>query len=130
MEQEYNGIPDTDAYWKFKEKTSVPVIYNGGIVSPDAALPFSGLMIGRGMIADPGLFLKIRETIPSFTHYICFHNNLKKKALQENGGLDYMKRLWDFFLPGMPGKYRKKIQKSRGLSEYDDTVSAAFDAMV
>lgn len=60
--QQYKGEVDLDAFGEFLEKSVNPVIYNGGIKTPeeikeiDKRFPkIEGVMLGRGIISRPSL---------------------------------------------------------------------------
>jgi len=61
----YSGVADWDYIRKAKERLSVPVIANGDIDSPEAALRCAkwtgadGLMIGRASFGDPWIFRQV-----------------------------------------------------------------------
>ncbi|MBD1401186.1 tRNA-dihydrouridine synthase family protein [Pelobacter sp. M08fum] len=68
--QRYNGTADHRISAAMAAATSLPVIANGDINSPQAARTLltrtgvAGLMIGRGALADPMIFQRIRGTAP------------------------------------------------------------------
>ena len=69
--QKYGGSADHRITSRVVVRTSFPVIANGDIVSAAqgrqilAATKAAGLMLGRGAIADPGLFARLRGTAPA-----------------------------------------------------------------
>lgn len=71
VKQKYKGHANHDVTRELVERTSLPLIGNGDITSPARAAQVlaetgvSGLMLGRGAIADPKLFLRIRGTEPA-----------------------------------------------------------------
>jgi tRNA-dihydrouridine synthase B len=73
VQQKYKGVANHAITQELVERTSLPVIANGDIRNPEQASQVlaqtgaSGLMLGRGAIADPKLFERIRgnaEAIP------------------------------------------------------------------
>jgi tRNA-dihydrouridine synthase len=68
--QRYNGAADHRISAAMATATSLPVIANGDINSPQEARTLllqtgvAGLMIGRGALADPVIFQRIRGTAP------------------------------------------------------------------
>ena len=65
----YSGVADWDEIGKVSRSVSIPVIANGDIVSPEAALrcmSHSGtplLMVGRGCFGDPWLFARLKAIL-------------------------------------------------------------------
>lgn len=63
----FSAEPDWQVVKKLKEKISIPIVYNGGINSPEKALFYrqktglDDLMIGRGAIGRPWLFAEIKH---------------------------------------------------------------------
>ena len=60
MKQLYRGQADREAFAAYLPACTVPVCYNGDVTTVDdlraleAAFPeLSGIMVGRGLIADP-----------------------------------------------------------------------------
>jgi len=68
--QKYSGLADHAITARVVERTALPVIANGDIVSAAqgrqilAKTKAAGLMLGRGAIADPLLFARLRGTAP------------------------------------------------------------------
>lgn len=65
----YSGTADWDIIAQVKQAVSIPVIANGDVVSPEAALRClrrtgaDGVMVGRGAFGDPWLFQQIRAAL-------------------------------------------------------------------
>lgn len=65
MKQLYRGQADREAFAAYLPACTAPVCYNGDVTTVDdlraleAAFPeLSGIMVGRGLIADPALLRK------------------------------------------------------------------------
>lgn len=71
VSQGYSGHADWDMIKKLKQNTSVPVVGNGDITSPEIAkkvLDYTGcdyLMIGRGAMGNPFIFEQINDYLES-----------------------------------------------------------------
>jgi len=69
--QKYGGFADHTITARVVQSTALPVIANGDIVSAAqgreilASTQAAGLMLGRGAIADPNLFVRLRGTAPA-----------------------------------------------------------------
>ena len=65
----YSGTADWDIIAQVKQAVSIPVIANGDVISPEAALRClkwtgaDGLMVGRAAFGDPWLFQQIRAAL-------------------------------------------------------------------
>lgn len=67
--QLYSGVADWDMIRKVKAQLSIPVIANGDITGPEAALRCAkwtgadGLMIGRSCFGDPWVFQQVKAAM-------------------------------------------------------------------
>lgn len=141
VQQDY--YKNTPNYALFREALTLsknPVCYNGDIFTAEdyekLLLGFPNLekvMIGRGLIANPGLITEIKE-----------HKQLEKGLLKEFHDVIYlgykntlfgdrnvlfkMKDLWFYMIRIFSDyeKHAKKIKKAERFSDYDDAVSNLF----
>ena len=121
-------------------KTSVnPVCYNGDIKTEDDVHELgqefpqlSSVMIGRGLLSNPGLVSRIVGKDTGKQELEAFYYELFDAYQQELSGdvhlLHKMKELWIFMAPQFTEheKYLKQIKKSRKLSEYETVVRKLF----
>ena len=121
-------------------KTSVnPVCYNGDIKTEDDVRELgqefpqlSSVMIGRGLLSNPGLVSRIVGKDTGKQELEAFYYELFDAYQQELSGdvhlLHKMKELWIFMAPQFTEheKYLKQIKKSRKLSEYETVVRKLF----
>lgn len=138
--QQYKGEVNLEGFATFQNICKHPLIYNGDInsveeiqVIKDQFPSLAGIMIGRGLLANPALALeyksgeklssdemakKIREM-----HAIVY----QQYEQQLNGGdmqlVNKMKSFWEYLLPGADKKSLKAIHKSNRIDKYQQAVS-------
>lgn len=121
----YKGGVHDDAFQLAYETCPFPLCYNGNLFSPadvqTAAQRWpglSGVMAGRGLLADPGLFTGVRDR----DVLTAFHEELVRTYRADWGApvaLVKMKELWAYLALGFAedGRLEKAILKSRTLEE-------------
>lgn len=131
--QQYKGNVDLETFATLLSACKYPVVYNGDVTSyedfADITEKFgnlNGIMVGRGLIANPCLFAPEKKK-----SLIDFHTYLfEAYKSQLDGGdhqlLNKMKSLWQLFLPLANNKARKAIKKSNTLTQY---LAASQDAI-
>jgi tRNA-dihydrouridine synthase B len=143
-DQMYEGSVNLDAFTEFSGALDKPVVYNGDITTTAYARELlhrfpklTGLMIGRGAIANPFLPLAIREngderSLFDLKALAAFHDDLLAAYHAEMQGgplplLARMKELWAYWFPalGTP-KTAKKILKAKTLVDYHTAVAVVF----
>ena len=136
----YKNKPNLDVFKEALALSKNPVCYNGDIFTTDdyevfsAAFPgVNTVMLGRGLLANPGLISEITDkTKLDKTLLKAFHDRIyedyKKILFGDKNVLYKMKELWMYLLPSFSdsAKYGKKIKKSERLSDYEDAVSGLF----
>lgn len=135
-QQEYKGECDLDAFEQFYSKCTHPIVYNGDIQTPKDAEEImqrfpklEGIMIGRGLLADPALAQKIKGIESEEMDYRGFHDALLAEySTSYEGGdhqiLDKMKTIWDYFRPETDRKILKQIKKCRKLNDYKGIIGS------
>jgi tRNA-dihydrouridine synthase len=117
-----------------------PICYNGDIFTVDAFNNIGNtfpevktVMLGRGIIANPGLMNEIKNNTPIDKKLLKnFHDELLNKYLElfkeDRNTLFRMKELWGYmsFIFSDNKKYIKKIKKSQNVSDYNEAVSSLF----
>ena len=120
-----------------------PLIYNGDINCPDDVhrirqqFPaLAGVMIGRGLLANPALALEYKENrtlTPDEMKeklHIMHTSVYNQYAAQLEGGdgqlLNKMKTFWEYLAPNADRKLMKAIHKSTSLSKYNQAIQAFF----
>ncbi len=132
----YNGLPDMDAFEKVYKTAKMPVCYNGNIFSAEdfyrTENRFKGLgsmMIGRGAIANPGIFREIKDgKALKSAELVSFTKALKERYLKVLGSEVYtlhkLKEIWMYSMWNYPEEKRllKAIKKSNQLAELIGTI--------
>lgn len=147
--QGYDGNVDLECFSEALRVLPCPVIYNGDLrkVEDVGAVRerfhrAAGIMIGRGLLYDPSLALKIQEGPDGevvgqdlkgrLSLFVSFHETLLEEYIRANPYPDScvprMKELWSFWLENPDllevfgretlRKMVKKIKKSRNLEDY------------
>jgi nifR3 family TIM-barrel protein len=145
--QGYAGLADWDFIGEIKSKAKLPIIGNGDVLTgKQAVLRFEqsgcdGIMIGRGALKNPQIFVQARDLLSS----VRGHEN--KKGIQENPGFQsafrelvaeifahcdarvcqiQVKKFAAWFATGYPGasQFRKSIFQ---ISDSTELISFAED---
>lgn len=136
----YKGTPHIDAFEKACKSLNIPLCYNGDINSKTdldyvlAKCPSTDkIMIGRGILKNPGLMALIKGEISPTKELIKeFHDDLFEQYKERMSGempvLFKMIELWTYMQDSFtnPEKYLKKIKKSKHFSEYEIAVNSLF----
>ncbi len=138
--QQYKGEVDLEAFQRFYAECEKPLIYNGDLLTLDDIENISnrfprldGLMIGRGLLANPALALEYQQGAPlSLKEKIekirLLHADVFSQYgnLLEGGDLQLltkMRTFWEYLLPDGDRKAKKVIHKTSKLSNYQAAVS-------
>lgn len=146
--QMYKGDIDLDAFEKCLELSSNPVVFNGDITDKesfkrikDRFETIDRIMIGRGMLMRPYLAEMIKST-DNFQEkdlskrLASFHADLLSLYGSAISGqkqlLDKMKQLWRYLSFSFDNREQalKKIQRSKTLDDYRDSVENIFKCKV
>lgn len=136
----YKSTPDLETFETVLEKSKLSVCYNGDIFTKEDYDKFKErfpnvdkIMLGRGMLINPGLAREIRTGIKTDKMTLrAFHDEIleeyKKVLFGEKTVLFKMKEFWfyvgDLFIDS--GKYIKKIRKSEKIAVYESVVEQLF----
>ena len=140
MRQLYRGEADRDAFAAALPACRAPVCYNGDITSPAgfAALGsrwpgLSGLMAGRGLIADPALLRRARGGAPASKeelrgHFAELYAGYAAAFGSPQAAISRMKAYWHEAISLFEGADRlaKQLKKLRDPWEYEVTVGQIF----
>ena len=135
----YKNTPRMESFLNALEKSKNPIVYNGDIFNKEKyqqvmkQMDVSGVMLGRGVLANPALFGEIRGTEKLSKERLWeFHERLLADYTQEMSGernvLFKMKELWFYLAWSFTNteKYEKKIRKAQHLSDYRLVVKQLF----
>ncbi|GLC32540.1 tRNA dihydrouridine synthase [Clostridium omnivorum] len=136
----YKNKPNLKVFKDALNLSKNPVCYNGDIVTVEDYKKFINefqsvktVMIGRGLLANPGLISDIENNIKLDKKLLKdFHDKVyegyKSVLYGDRNVLFKMKELWFYIIPMFTNntKYAKKIKKSEKLYDYDEAVSSLF----
>jgi nifR3 family TIM-barrel protein len=140
-DQFYQGRADWEQITKVKASVSIPVIGNGDVDSPQAALAMlnqtgsDGVMVGQGMLGRPWLIGQIIDYLktgalnpdPAFAERMTIMlRHLKEQILfsGEDRGLREMRKHFAWYLKGTPGS-----AGMRELLNHLTTIDSVMDAL-
>lgn len=140
--QQYKGTVDREAFHSFYEVCELPLVYNGDLCTVsdirEVLVTFprlKGVMLGRGLLADPSLAKAFREgpmseaEIRSRAYLMHRRMYLYYQRVIEGGEaqlLMKLKAVWEYLLPDLEKKVRKAILKSNRLDTYLRAVEEAL----
>lgn len=142
--QGYKGEVDLQGFSAFREVCQLPLVYNGDIHNLEDIQRIStqfpslaGIMIGRGLLANPALALEYKENRTLAPDEMRDRLKSMHKSVYNNydvlleGGegqlLTKMKTFWEYLAPQTDRKVLKAIHKSTNISKYYQAVSAFFN---
>jgi tRNA-dihydrouridine synthase len=136
----YKNKPNLKVFKEAVILSKNPICYNGDIFTIEDYKEFSAdfpgvgsLMLGRGLLANPGLTKDIKTNIKIEKNVLKdFHdklyNDYKKILFGDMNVLYKMKGLWFYMISVFSDneKYAKKIKKAVRLYDYDEAISSLF----
>lgn len=136
----YGNHPDMEVFGMAVAKSRAPLCYNGDLFTVEdyhtftAAFPdIQRVMLGRGLIANPGLLSEILTGKAADKEMLLgFHDKIFEDYQRIMSGdtntLFKMKELWNYmqFLFDDSQKHIKRIRKARNGAEYRSAVSTLF----
>lgn len=136
----YKNKPNLKVFKDALNVSKNPVCYNGDIFTIKEYKEFSAdfpsvdtLMLGRGLLANPGLISDITNNIKIDKKLLKeFHDKVYEDyqgvLFGDKNVLYKMKELWFYLIQVFSdnAKYAKKIRKSERLYDYDEAVSSLF----
>ncbi|MGG7143140.1 tRNA dihydrouridine synthase [Clostridium nigeriense] len=137
----YGNKPNLEVFKDAINLSINPICYNGDIFTSDDYKNFiksfpevNELMLGRGILANPGLINEINNNIVLNKELLKeFHDDILFNYIEvfkdDNIALYRMKELWGYmiYIFSNNKKYVKKIKKSQKLNDYNKAVLNLFD---
>ena len=137
--QFYNGNVEMQAFEYALQNSKTPLCYNGNLCSAadvsalQSKYPqIQSVMLGRGLIADPGMFCPERNTADVLE---AFHNELLETYIAAFGGarnaMFRMKENWRHMLCKFEGseKLGKQLRKTTDVNEYRHITREIFHSL-
>ena len=141
--QQYKGEVNRVVFKEFYDSCELPLVYNGDLCTPEAVQELleeyprlKGVMLGRGLLADPSLALSVRKgQSPDKTtlyrqvsamHGLMYEHYCRIIEGGEAQLLAKLKTMWEYLLPDIDKKSRKLILKSNRLDTYLRAVEEAL----
>ena len=141
--QQYKGDVDLEGFAAFQSVCKHQLIYNGDIKRREDILRIqeqfpmlAGVMIGRGLLANPALALEYKENRTLSADEMrnklhSMHTSVYSQyAAQLEGGegqlLNKMKTFWEYLAPEADRKLLKAIHKSGTFQKYNQAVLSFF----
>ena len=141
-EQYYSGKADWDIIRQVKEAVAIPVIGNGDVTSPEAAVALmkqtgcDGIMIGRAVRGNPWLFSEIlhyletgehkdRPTMEEVREMIRRHTRMQIELKGEYTALREMRKHVAWYTAGFPhsARLRARTNEISTLQELEELLS-------
>ncbi len=131
----YKGNTDMDIFRYAAQNSRAPICYNGNVCTLEEAQGFADLgavMLGRGLIADPGMLSPGGTTIAALEQ---FYNELLEEYLVAFGGsrnaMFRLKENWRYLICKFDGGDRlyKRLRKTTDLNEYKHLTHEIFTTL-
>ena len=140
MRQQYRGQADREAFAAALPGCPMPVCYNGDVTTPEDLLALeaqfptlSGIMVGRGLIADPALLRRARggpaATRQELRGYLDqLYQGYSLLFGSAGCAVSRMKAHWFYLIHRFAGseKLEKQLRKAREPWEYEVLVNQIF----
>ncbi|MGL5417732.1 MAG: tRNA dihydrouridine synthase [Clostridium sp.] len=136
----YGNTPNLEVFRKALEESNTEVCYNGDIFTKkdnDKIISefkdLDKIMIGRGILANPGLLLEIKEdkyidkkVLKEFHDEV--FNTYREIFNDDKNAMFRMKEFWGYlsYIFTENKKYAKKIKKAQKLVDYNEAVNSLF----
>lgn len=135
----YRGEVHMEAYLAALRQLHCPVIYNGNLFRVEdirgvceEAPETAGVMIGRGLISQPGIWSAACGDAVSMKDLETFHAEVYRGYRESLSGDDpvihKMKEIWTYMIQGVTGRerYEKRFRKVHRRLEYEELAARVF----
>lgn len=137
----YKNTPNMEIFRHAVKQSKNPVCYNGDLFMVSDYQSFrtdypevSKIMLGRGLISNPGMLREIMEGIridkkSLFSFHDQVYADYKAILFGDRNVLFKMKEIWFYMVTQFTNseKYWKKIKKANYCSEYDIAIASLFE---
>ena len=136
----YSGTVDMNAFKMAADSCTMPLCYNGDITQLEQIAQLENeypqlqsVMIGRGLIADPGMFSPGGTAIPVLKD---FYNELLDSYIEAFGSarnaMFRLKEHWQYLITHFDNseKLGKRLRKTTDILEYRQITEEIFDTLI
>lgn len=127
--QQYKGVADREAFLRFHEACSHPVMYNGDITTLEEALKLQqhlpnikGVMLGRGLLAHPWMLGDKEPAQVLHDMHAIVYRHAVEHLCGDSQTLSRLHAFWEY--ADIPHKQKKAIMKATILTRYREAVAA------
>lgn len=127
--QQYKGVADREAFLRFHEACSHPVVYNGDIATLEEALKLQqqlpnlkGVMLGRGLLAHPWMLGDKEPAQVLHDMHAIVYRHAVEHLCGDSQTLSRLHAFWEY--ADIPHKQKKAIMKAPSLTRYREAVAA------
>lgn len=127
--QQYKGVADREAFLRFHEACSHPVVYNGDITTLEEALKLqlhlpnlNGVMLGRGLLAHPWMLGDKEPAQVLHDMHAIVYRHAVEHLCGDSQTLSRLHAFWEY--ADIPHKQKKAIMKATSLMRYREAVAA------
>ena len=138
-EELYKGVPHREAFAQALSSCPFPVSYNGNLFSVSDIQTFQteyprshAAILGRGLIANPGLVCALRGQTPGKQVYKDFVDSVLEGYLavwrDQTAVAFHLKEMWSYMISLFPdsARHAKAIRKANSIAAYRAAVDALF----
>lgn len=127
--QQYKGVADREAFLRFHEACSHPVVYNGDITTLEEALKLQqhlpnlkGVMLGRGLLTHPWMLGDKEPAQVLHDMHAIVYRHAVEHLCGDSQTLSRLHAFWEY--ADIPHKQKKAIMKAHSLMRYREAVAA------